>query len=146
MLTGMAFVIIKETFHGRLSLKLVLRLLPDFIGNSRLGLINIDQIYWSSGSSKMWYMIRFAKAFNKYGATWVVPIDISKAFVGFRKQKKFVSFLCGPIDVKMEGSVLDEESSLTPTFQKKLFHLLQWKPYKNDESYFLFHIKSSFCS
>ena len=123
----MAFVIIKEKFHGRLSLKLVLQLLPDFIGNSRLGLINIDQIYWSSGSSKMWYMIRFAKAFNKYGATWAVPIDISKAFVGFRKQKKFVSFFCGPINVKMEGSVLNEESSLTPTFQKKIVSLTSMK-------------------
>ena len=30
--------------------------------------------------------------------------------------------------------------------QKKLFHLLQWKSFKNDEKWFLFHLKSSFSS
>ena len=34
----------------------------------------------------------------------------------------------------------------TLTFQKKLFHLLQWKSFKNDEKCFLFQLKSSFCS
>ena len=29
---------------------------------------------------------------------------------------------------------------------KKLFYLLQWKPFKNDEKWFLFHLKSSFRS
>ena len=27
-----------------------------------------------------------------------------------------------------------------------LFYLLHWKPFKNDEKYFLFHLKSSFGS
>ena len=31
-------------------------------------------------------------------------------------------------------------------FQKKFFYLLQWKPFKNDEKYFLLHLKSSFRS
>ena len=31
------------------------------------------------------------------------------------------------------------------TFQH-FFYLLQWKLFKNDEKYFLFHLKSSFCS
>ena len=31
----------------------------------------------------------------------------------------------------------------TLTFQKKLCYLLHWKPFKNDEKYFLFHLKSS---
>ena len=34
----------------------------------------------------------------------------------------------------------------TLTFQKKLFHLLQWKSFKNDEKCFLFQLKCSFCS
>ena len=29
---------------------------------------------------------------------------------------------------------------------KKLFYLLQWKPFKNDAKCFLFHLKSSFRS
>ena len=29
---------------------------------------------------------------------------------------------------------------------KKLFYLLQWKSFKNDEKCFLFHLKNSFCS
>ena len=31
-------------------------------------------------------------------------------------------------------------------FLKKLFYLLQWKPFKNDERCFLFHLKSSILS
>ena len=27
--------------------------------------------------------------------------------------------------------------------QKKLFYFLQWKPFKNNEKHFLFHLKSS---
>ena len=29
---------------------------------------------------------------------------------------------------------------------KKLFYLIQWKPFKNEENYFLFHLKSYFSS
>ena len=32
----------------------------------------------------------------------------------------------------------------TLTFQKKLCYLLDWKPFKNDEKCFLFHLKSMF--
>ena len=32
------------------------------------------------------------------------------------------------------------------TFQKKLCHLLHWKPFKDDEKCFLFYLKSSFRS
>ena len=32
------------------------------------------------------------------------------------------------------------------TFKKKMFYLLQWKPFKNDKKCFLFHLKSSFRS
>ena len=34
---------------------------------------------------------------------------------------------------------------LSPS-KKILFYLLHWKPFKNDEKYFLFHLKSSFRS
>ena len=34
---------------------------------------------------------------------------------------------------------------LSPS-KKKLRYLLHWKPLKNDEKCFLFHLKSSFCS
>ena len=30
--------------------------------------------------------------------------------------------------------------------KKILGYLLDWKPFKSDEKYFLFHLKSSFCS
>ena len=36
--------------------------------------------------------------------------------------------------------------SQTCTFQKKFCYLLHWKPFKNDEKCFLFHLKSSFHS
>ena len=36
--------------------------------------------------------------------------------------------------------------SQTLNFQTKLFYLLQWKPFKNDEKCFLFHLKSYFRS
>ena len=36
--------------------------------------------------------------------------------------------------------------SRTLTFPKKLRYLLHWKPFKIDEKYFLFHLKSSFRS
>ena len=34
---------------------------------------------------------------------------------------------------------------LDPHPPKEIFYLLQWKPFKNDEKCFLFHLKSSFC-
>ena len=34
----------------------------------------------------------------------------------------------------------------TLTFQKSWFYLFQWKPFKNDENCFLFHLKSFFHS
>ena len=37
-------------------------------------------------------------------------------------------------------------SSLTLTFKKKLYSLLQWKPFKNDEKCFSFYFQSSFRS
>ena len=36
--------------------------------------------------------------------------------------------------------------SRTLTFQKRLCYLLQWKPFKNDEKCYLFHLKISFPS
>ena len=45
-----------------------------------------------------------------------------------------------------------KSSSLEKTFKvgfspsKRIFYLLQWKPFKNNEKYFLFHLKSSFGS
>ena len=36
--------------------------------------------------------------------------------------------------------------SRTFTSKKNLLYLLYWKPFQNDEKYFLFHLNSSFCS
>ena len=39
------------------------------------------------------------------------------------------------------------ELSTSRTFKTKMLHSIQWKPFKNDEKYFIsFHLKSSFCS
>ena len=37
-------------------------------------------------------------------------------------------------------------SSRTLTFHKKMCYLLHGKPFKNDRKFFLFHLKSCFCS
>ena len=37
-------------------------------------------------------------------------------------------------------------SKLNSHLSKKFFYLRQWYPFKNDEKYFLFHLKSSFRS
>ena len=42
----------------------------------------------------------------------------------------------------ISATCLLESDSYLP---KKLFYLLHWKPFKNDEKCFLFHLKSSFC-
>ena len=45
--------------------------------------------------------------------------------------------------------LLDKEFKLDYCFKiclKKLFFFIQWKPFKNDEKFFLFHLKSSFHS
>ena len=36
--------------------------------------------------------------------------------------------------------------SQTNIFLKKMFYLIQWNPFKNDQKCFLFHLKSFFCS
>ena len=44
---------------------------------------------------------------------------------------------------------LQENSRIKVGFspsKKNYFYFLQWKPFKNDEKYFLFHLKSSFRS
>ena len=72
-------------------LKSVLQLLPDFISGSRLELTDIYHIYRLSGSIKMQYMIdmiEWLNAFNRYGATKAVPIDIYKAIVWVWKARK----------------------------------------------------------
>ena len=40
----------------------------------------------------------------------------------------------------------DYLQSWTLTFQINCFYLCQWKPFKNDKKWFLFYVKSSFCS
>ena len=44
------------------------------------------------------------------------------------------------------SKIVNSLKSRTLTFQKFFFNFLQWKPFKNDEKCFLFHLKSSFRS
>ena len=54
------------------------------------------------------------------------------------KQKKYRS------KKRKNEQFLTANLGLSPS--KRIFYLLQWKPYKNNEKYFLFHLKSSFGS
>ena len=40
--------------------------------------------------------------------------------------------------------LMSSQIKVGPSPSKKIFSLLQWKPFKDDEKYFLFHLKSSF--
>ena len=58
----------------------------------------------------------------------------------FRRQLFPLHFGLG--DYEAWGSTLKS----TLTFQKNLCYLLDWKPFKSDKKFFLFQLKSSFCS
>ena len=82
----------------------------------------------------------FLSAFTKYQQHWILKI------IRFCASK--LSYLCRKIyslfwKRAIKSVKLPKSSS---HFTKKLFYLLQWKPFKNDKKCFLFHLKSPFHS
>ena len=63
---------------------------------------------------------------------WTAPLQKHSFFRGYNEDSSSKS--------------MQNFSKKTLTFQKKLCYLLRWKPFKNDEKCFLFHLKNSFRS
>ena len=56
-----------------------------------------------------------------------------------------VSAKCANVDL-ITAKCANVDLQSDSHFKKKSFYLLQWKPFKNNETCFLFHLKSSFHS
>ena len=140
-------------------LKSVLQLLLDFVSGSRLELTDIYHIYRLSGSSKMQHdminMIESLNAFNRYGATWAVPIDIYKAIVWVWKAGKMFHLTGSKIVVllmwKWMGMLLTKNHLLkSGSHLPKIFALFTSMPYKIMKNFilkalFLFSRYLNFC-
>ena len=82
------------------------------------------------------FICRFCKLFLLTKSLLAI---VSYVF-SFAKLRESVIF------TKCFAKMLTLESRQTLAFQKSWFYLRQLKPIKNDEKYFLFHRKNSFCS
>ena len=86
--------------------------------------------------------------YSNYQVSFTITIDnfVDKTFCKKQYPENFTCRACSPWQIPAINAygIHSRKFKLGSHLPKKFFYLLQWKPFKNDENCFLFHLKSSF--
>ena len=108
---------------------------PHFICYCKLFKITLDFIQWTNQSELLFSYPFQNYSKNRDGVHLKILPTLSSEIIFLNWAKKNI---CGGLELLFKSRLLPSK--------KVSFYLLPWKPFKDDEKCFLFHIKSSFRS